>query len=474
LLRIILELATIPNMSTDNDTAKAPDEGGGKALINERKKVKRLEQTIDGQQRKIEKLERDNEKLRKRNEELKRELDSARKKPKWVKSDKGDNKTKAKRKRGPKKGHAPNKRGRPETFDQEVTLQASACHCCGGDLPPPSSWHEHWQIDIPPTASKITTRFYVGWSWCKNCDRLVSVKDRLPSTKYGPRLHASVAYWKFGLGLTLGKIHSLLSSQYGLDISTGVLSEMLTRCAGWLEDSYEDIKTSLAEQPYLHADETGWRQDGKNFWLWSFTNEYLSFYSIDKSRGQEVVRRILGESFDGTLIADFYGAYNAVDCDKQRCWVHLLRELRDLKAKFLNNAEIKRFSRQLKIFFHRGVALALAKAGGQDIAKRLARLRDDTQRFAMGRHRHADLKRLAKRMVKYRSELYTFVERGVAPTNNTGEIEIRPAVLMRKTSYGNRSPQGSRNQEVLMTGVRTCAKRGINFINTVSEHLASS
>ncbi len=68
--------------------------------------------------------------------------------------------------------------------------------------------------------------------------------------------------------------------------------------------------------------------------------------------------------------------------------------------------------------------------------------------------------------------LYTFIERGSEATNNNAEREIRPAVLMRKTSYGNRSSQGSRNQEILMTGVRTCAKRGINFVETVAEHLA--
>ena len=104
----------------------------------------------------------------------------------------------------------------------------------------------------------------------------------------------------------------------------------------------------------------------------------------------------------------------------------------------------------------------------------MQRLRDDTYRFATLRYQHEDLQRLAKRLIKYRSELFTFIERGVDATNNNAEREIRPAVLMRKTSYGNRSSQGARNQEILMTGVRTSAKRGINFVETVSEHLACS
>jgi hypothetical protein len=329
-------------------------------------------------------------------------------------------------------------------------------------------------VDIPKLSPTVTTKYSVGWSWCKKCNKLVGPKNRLKATKYGPNLHASVAYWKFGLGLTLGKIQTLLKAQYSLEMSTGVLSGMLTRCSKWLEDSYEDIKTSLMDQSHLHADESGWRQDGRNFWLWSFSNNYLSFYSIEKSRGQDVVRNILGKTFDGVLISDFYGSYNEIDSAKQRCWVHLLRELRELKEKYKGNREIVTFSRRIKLFFHRSVALALSHASGQDINKRLIRLEDDTHKFAMQAHKQEDLVRLGKRIIKYRRELYTFVTRGVDPTNNNAEREIRPAVLMRKTSYGNRSKQGSRNQEILMTGVRTCAKRGINFVESVSEHLVFS
>ena len=462
-------------MSQTTNTTEKPEDCEGKALIRERQKVKQLERTVDHKARKIERLNKRIERLENLNERLKQQLSSLRKTPKWAKANKPEEGAGSiRQKLGPKKGHAPNIRKRPEQADQEVILTTSNCPCCDESVPPPSRWHAHWQIDIPKQLPTITTKFSVGWSWCKKCNKLVAPKERLQATKYGPNLHASVAYWKFGLGLTLGKIQTLLKAQYSLEISTGVLSGMLTRCSKWLEDAYEDIKTSLPEQAHLHADESGWRQDGRNFWLWSFSNDYLSFYSIEKSRGQDVIRDILGKTFDGVLISDFYGSYNEIDSAKQRCWVHLLRELRELKEKYKGNNEIVKFSRRLKAFFHRGIALALSHAAGQDISKRLMRLENDTQKFAMQSHKHEDLIRLGKRMIKYRCELYTFITRGVEPTNNNAEREIRPAVLMRKTSYGNRSKQGSRNQEVLMTGVRTCAKRGINFVETVSDHLIFS
>src|SRR5690606_18948981 len=122
-------------------------------------------------------------------------------------------------------------------------------------------------------AKPIITTFHTGWSWCACCDKYISVNDKLANTLYGPRLHAHVSYLKFKMGLTLGKIQKLIDEQFGLWISTGHLSEMISRTADKLQPAWDDLKTSLRDQSHLHADETGWRIDGDNGWLWSFANE---------------------------------------------------------------------------------------------------------------------------------------------------------------------------------------------------------
>ena len=87
------------------------------------------------------------------------------------------------------------------------------------------------------------------------------------------------------------------------------------------------------------------------------------------------------------------------------------------------------------------------------------------------RRRHPELKRLSKRLIKYRDELYVFIKTGVDATNNAAEREVRPAVLMRKMSYGNRSDQGAENQAILMSMIRTATKRGLNFTQFATDHL---
>lgn len=420
----------------------------------------------------IERLRRENEHLRKERERLEEEIRQLKGVPDWVKPNKSVAEERSAKKRGPKKGHKAHPRKIPERVDREINLIPRECpHCHNKHLPKPTKWHSHTQVDIPPITLPIVTRYNVGWSFCSECEREVSVGGKLSHSKYGPNLHAQVCYWKYQMGLTLGKISRLLFEQYGLSISTGQIAELLNRSAKEFAGQYEAIEMSLPEAAHLHADETGWRVDGDNRWLWSFSNDSLSYYRIEAGRGQKVVDAVLGGRFDGVLITDCYSAYNKIDCMKQKCWTHLLRETRELKEKYPRDKEVAWFHGRMKRFFKRGVKLQTLYQEGKDIEKAYRRLIDDTQRWMFRIFRNAELNRVRKRLIRHRDELYTFIKSGVSPTNNNGEREIRPAVLMRKTSYGNRSDRGSDTQAILMSVIRTCFKQNVDFTRFAANHL---
>ena len=83
----------------------------------------------------------------------------------------------------------------------------------------------------------------------------------------------------------------------------------------------------------VHADETGWRENGVNGYVWTFSTP-TERYFLRRGRNKEVVDEALGEDFAGALVSDFYAAYHHYDGPKQRCWAHLLREIHDLRALF--------------------------------------------------------------------------------------------------------------------------------------------
>lgn len=445
-----------------------------KPLNKANSQIKILEESLIRQDRKIDDLKKEIEKLKIENEQLKKELSKSRVLPKWVKPNKTDEQIKKAKKKGPKVGHAPHVRKRPENIDKTVIVVPENCPQGGGELPFPSAskWHSHVQIDLPEVGKLVITEFKVGSSYCSYCKKYHQAGGRVQGSLYGPRLHAQVCYWKYSLGLTLLKIQKLLMNQYELNISTGQLSEILSRSANKFEDAYAELKTKLREQDHLHVDETGWRVEGKNAWLWSFSNEDISVYTIGDSRGQDVVEEVLGEVFGGVLCSDFYGSYQKIKSLKQKCWVHVLRDLRVLAEKEPEDIEVQYFLSKMKGFFNRGKQLREDKANGKNIETRLKRIKNETENFAKREFKKVELRTLGKRLIKYRLEMYTFIEKNIEPTNNNAEREIRPAVLMRKTSYGNRSDRGRNNQAILMSMIRTADKIGQNFVNMATEHFS--
>jgi hypothetical protein len=64
----------------------------------------------------------------------------------------------------------------------------------------------------------------------------------------------------------------------------------------------------------------------------------------------------------------------------------------------------------------------------------------------------------------HRGHLLTFLyDPSVKPTNNLAERQLRPAVITRKLSAGNRSPQGARTHALLASLAATCRQRGQRF-----------
>jgi len=60
-----------------------------------------------------------------------------------------------------------------------------------------------------------------------------------------------------------------------------------------MKEVYTEILQDIKIGVTLHADETGWRVKGKNWWLWVFGTQDTAYFTIDKSRGSKVVRRVL-------------------------------------------------------------------------------------------------------------------------------------------------------------------------------------
>ena len=408
------------------------------------------------------------ETLQKRIAELEKALgdDDDKGPPPWAKP---NVKKRKKKKKGPKKGHKGASRKRFDHVEESHVHDGEYCPDCASLLGPTVEVQDKQDIEVQLRVA-IQRLHQFHRHYCPGCKRLVrpSTTTVVPRSDYGPNVHGLLAYFKYGLGMTLGKVSDLMRRVYGVDISTGTISEILMRLGFKAESLYERMCASLRGASMLHADETSWRVDGQSHWLWCFGNDDVVVFHIDPSRGAKVVEAMLGERFDGVLCTDFFSAYGPIDSRKQKCLVHLLREVRKIRDTYPDEDEVQRFSAKLLSLVRRGFRLKTTRGKlDEDAYKAKVRryITTFSNAFVGRKFEHPACQRLAKRITKFRRELFVFLEVDeVLPHNNPAELMVRPAVLMRKTSYGNRSDRGRRAQQIFMSLFRTLQLRGQDII----------
>lgn len=283
------------------------------------------------------------------------------------------------------------------------------------------------------------------------------------------------AWLHYGIGITIENIIKWLSLFSSLKISSGGLTRFWVRLSLILTPLYQELGKEARESAVLNADESGWRVNGKSFWLWCFTNKFLTYFSIDRSRGSPVIRKVLGKVFGGILICDFFSAYAKIaSWAKQKCIVHLFRELEKVSIKN-KSLEWTGFTKKLKRLLKDAMRLS---AKQEELEANTYKSKSDRlhQRLKMiysQEYKDADCKRIAKRLRKYKDELFTFVDHPeVSADNNHAERQIRPAVIMRKNSYCNRSQKGANAQAILMSIFRTLHLRKIDPIAALTDSLS--
>lgn len=377
------------------------------------------------------------------------------------------------RKPGARPGHSGSRRAQPTRIDREVMLpDLTQCPRCRGAVQPARTRRERIIEDMLENLRAEATRYSIPRQWCPCCRKHVEprVAAALPYAVIGNRIAAMTAVFHYGLGLTIEQTREVLLSPLQTKISAGGLVDLWQRLARTLAPWYDQIAVDARASASLHADETGWRVDGATYWLWCFTNRENCWYMIDRSRGSPAIQRFFIDAFEGVLIHDFWRPYSSIVLahtgDHQCCLVHLLRELSHVTKHCPKAGEAEQawssFAKRLKRLIKDAVRLR-AQPDFEPAAhqSRILRINDRLQAIAYEEHADADASRLAARLRRHESEIFTFLDVPEADWNNNfAERQIRPAVVLRKGSQCNRSEQGAATQAVLMSIYRTLKLRG--------------
>jgi hypothetical protein len=392
------------------------------------------------------------------------------------------------KKPGRKVGHPAALRPMPPKIDlqQDVPLpkdpagRPSCPHCnaCLLEL----EKHERIVEDIIP-AKVVATCYHTQSGWCPCCRKRIESRAReqppaanLPHGQLGLNALATGVLLRITHRLPFRQVSRIFADLPGLTVCAGAITRQVQRIACWLEAEFEDVKLQVRASPQVYADESGWRTDGHNGYIWTAATPTQTLYHIDDSRGGKVIRELLGEAFGGTLVSDFYSAYSTIDCRKQKCLLHLLREFKESAEKsepFANSAffhQSKRLIKQMLKLKSRWDQLS-----DERYTSRVCRLENRLERLLAIEQDEPNAKRIARRMRKYKKELTAFLwEKELEGTNNIAERALRPAVVARKISGGSRSDAGAEAFAKLASLLRTADQQGKHLLETIKGMLMAA
>ncbi len=357
-----------------------------------------------------------------------------------------------------RKGHGRGGRGLHREPDQRVAARVTTCpHCAAALGGSEQTLHALYDKIELPRPAPIVTRVALYAACCPRCGARVVAPAPAglePGSPFGPSIEALAVYLRYQHAISYKRLSKLFEDLHGLKISQGALAGLFQRVKPSFDAQVSAILARLRQSRIVCSDETGARVKGRNAWEWVFRNEELCVHVIRNSRAKAVVEEVMGGCRPAIWVSDLYSAQRGHGAAWQICLAHQLRD-----CQFAIEAGDRIFAPPMKALLLRACVLA----------KRRDRLKDGTlAAYARDLERRLDKvmacqpanlhgKRLRKRYGKDRDSLFTFMtERGVPPTNNGSERDIRPSTVFRKVTNGFRSDWGSD----LYAGVRSTLNTG--------------
>lgn len=385
---------------------------------------------------------------------------------------------------GRRPGGQPGHKGRtrrdfpPEQVDVVIDVLPQECTGCGRHFAEdhPFETFDVHQVAELPKVKPFVTEFRFGRRECPCGHSTDGTRPaHVPAGHLGPRALGTIAALTARCRLSRRQVVETVAELFGLGISVGTVQKTVEQAGDAVAPTVEDIAFEIAASGTVNADESGWRNHGKKWWLWfaASLEAMAELFIVANNRGRPAMLELLPDTFDGVVICDRWRPYELFE-HRQLCHSHLRRDTQALidrgePAKAIGEPLLSASNQMFHVWhkFKNGAlgdreALGQAMSPIQDQWKALLELAEaskDTKAHALG-----------KDLLRQWDALWTFVtEEGVEPTNNEGERTGRHAVMWRRTSFGNWSDRGACAIARLFTVAGTARRRGVNLVDWLTD-----
>lgn len=371
----------------------------------------------------------------------------------------------------------------PAQVDQEIAVPLpKACPDCGGQV-----IHENTQPQFQEDIVRqtIVRRFDVETGYCTDCGGHVQGRHPLQTSdalgsahvQVGPQAMTLAAHLSKQMGISHERAAQILEWGYGLRVSRSALCRAITRLGKKAEPTYQELQISVRHSLVNRIDETGWRVAAHLEWLWVCVSAEVTLYAILPGRGFAQAASMLGEDYRGFLNHDGWQPYYRFpDAFHQTCLSHLIRRCKDMMETAA--AAASRFPQAVMESLLEGLKLRdryqRHEISWHGLNVATGRLEANMERLLAKTFRDPANRRLAKHLRHEQPWLFTFLHcPGIEATNNAAERALRPAVVARKTWGGNRTENGAKTQQILISILATCRQQGKDSFDRIIELFVS-
>lgn len=309
---------------------------------------------------------------------------------------------------------------------------------------------------VPVVAKKVVYR--CERRVCPKCSQVFAAKPpALAKNLYGNSLIAQAAVLHYVHGVPMGRVINI----FGENVTLGGLIDGFHRLGRLAQEARQTLVQDYRDSQLKHADETGWRTDGRSGYAWLFCTPRTSIFEFRDTRSSRVAKEILGEErLNGVLVVDRYGGYNQMPIKLQYCYAHLLREVEKLEKEFSDNEEIKDFSSRFCSQLTEAMKLHGMKLSDEEYYKTSKDIYERMQKTINHDYQHLGIKRVQELFIEKHDRMFQWVvNRNIPAENNRAERELRPTVIARKVSFGSQSDAGAKTRSQIMSLLHTARKR---------------
>lgn len=364
-------------------------------------------------------------------------------------------------------GHPKYEREEPE-IDEIIKHTVDTCPYCNSKL----NTKEILEVineEIPDMKKAKVINNLIEWAICPKCNRRVIAKNNVSADRFGPILKSKITLLKHDDRLPLRKVQSALLRDHDFKITHTGIMKIIRQVAKKLKEPYYEVIKKIRSSKVVYIDETGFKVDGENWWLWTFVCEDDVLFVIRKSRSKGVVEEILGKNYDGIISCDGWKTYESFSDMLQRCWAHLLRESHHLREEY---KEFEQYHKILKNLFDKIIKIR-EKPPDINIRRELVNeMKNTLLQTAKSMSAYPHFKKFATKIENGINYWFTCVEYlEVEPTNNYAEQALRELIVQRKIMGGLRSEKGAETLEIVSTMIAIWKKQDRPLLETMKSYI---